>query len=233
MSIEIEKLRSRIQGLRAKTIANGCTEAEALLAAVKVAELLDRHALSMSAAELRETPCERRAYKSVRQKRIPLDDCIGPIALFYDCYVWRERSAAGEVAYVFFGLTADVEAAYCLTEAVDISVRMELGRYKTSVAYARLRHQERHIAHASFATGMVASVADKISTMRVARDARNAGSGRDLVVLKSSILDAELKKLDLKLQGVRRSSRMLSEIAFEAGGAAGEAFSIDRALRKS
>ena len=39
----LDRLKTRIQGLRAKTIANGCTEAEAMLAAAKVAELLERH----------------------------------------------------------------------------------------------------------------------------------------------------------------------------------------------
>ena len=38
----LDRLRTRLQGLRAKTVANGCTEAEAMLAAAKVAELLDR-----------------------------------------------------------------------------------------------------------------------------------------------------------------------------------------------
>ncbi len=40
---ELDKLKTRIQALRAKTIDNGCTEDEALSAAVKVAELLDRY----------------------------------------------------------------------------------------------------------------------------------------------------------------------------------------------
>ena len=38
-----DRLKTRIQGLRSKTTDNGCTEAEALLAAAKVAELLDRY----------------------------------------------------------------------------------------------------------------------------------------------------------------------------------------------
>jgi hypothetical protein len=48
MADELEKLKNRLLALRAKTIANGCTEEEALLAATKVAELLDRHDLSLS-----------------------------------------------------------------------------------------------------------------------------------------------------------------------------------------
>ena len=43
----LDRLRTRIQALRAKTTVNGCTEAEALLAAAKVAELLDRYDLSV------------------------------------------------------------------------------------------------------------------------------------------------------------------------------------------
>ena len=49
----LDKLKMRIQALRAKTQDNGCTEAEALMAAAKVAELLDRHDLSLSDVELR------------------------------------------------------------------------------------------------------------------------------------------------------------------------------------
>ena len=86
----LDKLKTRIEGLRAKTIDNGCTEGEALAAAAKVAELLDRYNLSLTDVELRDAPCERRAYETHRKKRIPLDDCIGAIADFCDCRVWRE-----------------------------------------------------------------------------------------------------------------------------------------------
>ena len=166
----LDKLKLRIQALRAKTIANGCTEDEALSAAAKVAELLDRHDLSLTDIEMREAPCERRAYETHRKKRIPLDDCIGAIAHFCDCRVWREKNAAGESSYVFFGLRSDIEVAHYLAELIDAAVRAELGRYKTSADYGRFRHQERHLANASFALGMVASIADKLMGMKAGRD---------------------------------------------------------------
>ena len=59
MSTERDRLKARIAALLAKTVENGCTEGEALSAAAKVAELLDRHALSLSDVEIRESPCER------------------------------------------------------------------------------------------------------------------------------------------------------------------------------
>lgn len=231
MDADFDKLRNRIEGLRAKTIANGCTEGEALAAAAKVAELLDRYDLSLTDIEIRAAPCERRAYETHHKKRIPLDDCISAIADFCDCRVWREKNPAGEGRYVFFGLRSDVEAAHCLTELIDGAVRAELGRYKTSPEYRRFRHQDRHMANASFALGMVASIADKLIAIKSARDAGNNGTGRDLVVLKGSVVAAEFEKLGLGLRTVGRPSRMVSPAAYDAGGVAGASLTIDPAVR--
>jgi hypothetical protein len=206
----IDKLKTRIQALRAKTIDNGCTEDEALSAAAKVAELLDRYDLSLTDVEIREAPCERREYETHRKKRIPLDDCIAAVANFCDCLAWREKDQAGESRYVFFGLRSDIEVAHYLTELIDAAVRFELGRYKTGTEYRRFRHKERHMANASFALGMVASIADKLTVMKAARDDANHSTGRDLVVLKTSVVDAEFEKLDINLRTVRRSSRVVS-----------------------
>src|SRR3977135_2199813 len=197
---ELDKLKTRIQALRAKTIDNGCTEEEALSAAAKVAELLDRHDLSLTDVEIREAPGERREYETHRKKRIPLDDCIGAIANFCDCRVWREKNQAGETRYVFFGLRSDIEVAHYLTELINTAVRSELGRYKTTPDYRRFRHKERHMANASFTLGMVASIADKVKAAHAGADKERVGTGRDLVVLKAAVVDAELEKLDLKLR---------------------------------
>lgn len=228
----LDRLKTRIQGLRSKTTDNGCTEGEALSAAAKVAELLDRYDLSLTDVEIRDAPCERRDYETHRNKRIPLDDCVGAIADFCDCRVWREKNSAGEARYVFFGLRSDVEAAHCLTELIDLAVRSELGRYKTSADYQRFRHQERHMANASFTLGMVASIAAKLTAMKARRDQANTGAGRDLVVLKASVVDAELDKLDLKLKTVRRATRMVSPEAYDAGGVAGAALALSLAIRE-
>jgi len=229
----LDKLKTRIQALRAKTIDNGCTEDEALSAAAKVAELLDRYDLSLTDVEIRESSCEQRTFETFRKKRIPLDDCIGAIAHFCDCRVWREKTPTGDPRYVFFGLRSDIEAAHYLTELIDSAVRSELGRYKTAPAYQRFRHQERHLANASFTLGMVASIADKLTAMKAGRDRANSEAGRDLVVLKSAVVDAELDKLGLKLTTVRRATRMVSPKAYDAGGAAGASLAIDPGTRET
>src|SRR5271169_6221371 len=57
--------------------------------------------------------------------------------------------------------------------------------------------------------------------MKQERDAVINGTGRGLVVLKASVVDAELEKLDLKLRTVRRATRMVSPTAYEVGETAG------------
>lgn len=226
-----DRLKTRIQGLRSKTTDNGCTEAEALSAAAKVAELLDRYDLSLTDVEIRDAECEQRGYETYRKKRVPLDGCIGAIANFCDCRVWREKNPAGEARYVFFGLRSDIEVAHYLTEVIDNAVRFELGRYKISAGYRRFRHQDRHLANSSFTLGMIASIAGKLKVMKRERDTANNGTGRDLVVLKASVVDAELEKLNLKLRTVRRTTRLVSPTAYEAGGAAGASLAINPGIR--
>jgi hypothetical protein len=229
----LNRLKTLIQGLRAKTTDNGCTEDEALSAANKVAELLNRYDLSLTDVEIRVAPCERREYAPHLNKRIPLGDCISAIAHFCDCRVWREKTRTGDPQYVFFGLRSDIEAAHYLAELIDSAVRSELGRYKATTAYQQFRHQERHLANASFTLGMVASIADKLTAMKAGRDVANNNAMRDLVVLKSAIVDAELQKLDLKLRTVRRPTRMVSPKAYDDGGAAGASLAINPGNRET
>lgn len=114
---------------------------------------------------------------------------------------------------------------------IDGAVRSELGRYKTSKAYQRFRHNERHLANSSFTFGMVISIAEKLNAMKAARDTANETSGRALVVLKSAVVDAEMKKLNLNLRSARAPTRLISETAFEAGEAAGASLAINPAVK--
>lgn len=151
---------------------------------------------------------------------------MGAIAHFCDCRVWREKLADGEVGYVFFGLRPDVTVAHYLADMIDNTVRSELGRYKTSAAYLRFRHNERALANSSFTLGMIASIADKLVAMKDARDTANRGGGRELVIVKAATVDTELAKLGLNLRRSSGGRRMVSPDAFDAGSAAGAAMAI-------
>ena len=54
----------------------GCTEQEALAAAEKVAELLDRYGLSLSELDFKEQACEGASIETERRRAGPVDDCV-------------------------------------------------------------------------------------------------------------------------------------------------------------
>lgn len=228
----LERLKTRIQALREKTVTNGCTESEALAAAQKVAELLDRHNLSLSDVDLRKSDCETRSIDTARKTRIPLDYCISAIAAFCDCKAWQEKDQHGYNRFVFFGLRQDVEVAHYLADMIDVAILTEQAHYKFTSEYQDLPSSARATATSSFGTGMAISISQKLKDMKAARDVQNAATGRDLVVVKGVVLDREFDKLGLKLARAKNARRHVAADAFDAGKEAGARFSLHPALRK-
>lgn len=112
---EREKIAARIRALRSKTVANGCTEEEAMSAAELLAKLLAQYNMTLDEAELRESPFER---TSVKQ-----DDWVGEklwvvadgIAFLTGARYWSSRPGfVREVS--FFGFKHEVEVARYLLE---------------------------------------------------------------------------------------------------------------------
>ena len=224
---DLDRLKTRIQALRARTVENGCTEQEALAAASKVAELLDRHDLSLTDIEIREEPCERAVLETHRKQRVPLDGCVNAIAAFCDCRVWREKNAAGEFRYVFFGLAPDVAVGHYVAELVATAMATDVERFKRTKEYQRYRPNDRRAISASFLHGMVASISEKLTAMKRDRDVVNASTGRDLVVVKQAVVEEELAKLNMNFRRPKASGRMIEKNAYEAGQAAGRNLAIN------
>ena len=223
---DLDRLLARIQALRAKTVAQGCTEAEAMAAAEKVAELLDRYGLSLSELDLRGQSCEGLAVETDRRRRGPIDDCMATIALFFDCRIWAETSPAGTLRYVFFGLRADVRAALYLHDLVALAFETETDRFRRGPVYQGTHTSQRAKATNSFQLGMARGIINKLKSIRTDREAAlRAGTGRDLVPVKASVVDAEMAKLGLNLRAKGGTTRrtVLTE-AYQHGQAAGNRF---------
>ncbi|MDO8605649.1 MAG: DUF2786 domain-containing protein [Phaeospirillum sp.] len=223
MATDLDKLKTRLQALRAKTITNGCTEEEALAAAAKVAELLDRHDLSLSDLEIREEQCERSAIETNRKQRQPISACIPAIAEYCDCKVWREKDETGRIRYVFFGLRPSIEMAHYVHDVISSAMRTAWEGYAGAQRFIRYANDEK----GSFLFGMAVSIADKLTAMKAERDEANrASSGRDLVVIRHAIVEAEFTRLDLNLRRARASGKKVAAGAFEAGQAAGQSLAL-------
>jgi hypothetical protein len=223
---DLDRLVQRIQALRAKTVEQGCTEQEALAAAEKVAELLDRHGLSLSELQLRQQACEGIGIETGRRRTGPIDDCVPATAEFFDCRVWGEKSASGELRYIFFGLPADVEAAHYLYDLIERVFETETEEFRSGEFYAETHSRDRRSATNSFQIGLARGIRAKLHELRQAREAAlHSSSGRDLVPIKASIVEDEMAKLGLTLRARSRSSkRYVLTDAYEAGHEAGKRF---------
>ena len=216
---ELDKVLARIQALRAKTVDRGCTEEEAIAAAGKVAELLDRYGLSLGEVELKEQACEGFGVDTGRRRFGPIDDCIPTVGAFCDCRVWSEKAADGQIRYVFFGLPADVAGARYLYELVERAFATETELFKRSELYAGPRSGERRSATQSFQTGLAHGIARKLDELhRQRKETVRAETGRDLVPVKEGVVEDELAKLGLRFhaRGGGRGRYVLRE-AYEAG----------------
>jgi hypothetical protein len=168
---ELDRLIGRIQALRAKTVEQGCTEQEALAAAEKVAELLDRYGLSLSELDLKQQACEGVSVETGRRRVGPVDDCVPAVAAFFDCRAWGEKSVSGTLRYVFFGLLADVAAARYLYELVERAFETETARFRAGETYTTMPTRVRRTATHSFGIGLIRGIATKLRTLREAREA--------------------------------------------------------------
>jgi hypothetical protein len=229
---DLDKLMQRIRALREKTVDQGCTEQEAMAAAEKVAELLDRYGLSLSELDLRKQSCEGIGVETGRKRRGPIDDCMGTIARFFDCRVWGETADDGTLRYVFFGLPGDVQAAVYLHDLVAATFTTETGTFQREKFYRSLDSGQRRSATNSFQVGLAQGIIDKLNASRKARDSATSGSaGRALVPVKQSIIDEELQRLGLSLRRVSSSRRTVISDAFDAGKKAGKKFEYRQGIQ--
>ena len=222
---DLDKLMQRIRALREKTVEQGCTEQEAMAAAEKVAELLDRYGLSLSELDLRKQSCEGIGVETGRKRRGPIDDCMGTIAVFFDCRVWGETSADDTLRYIFFGLPGDVQAAVYLHDLIVLAFATETRTFQAGEFYGSLESGPRRSATNSFQVGLAQGIIGKLNTLREARNAASGGSsGRALVPVKQSIIEQEMERLGLTLRRLNATRRTVIPKAFSAGKTAGEKF---------
>jgi hypothetical protein len=229
---ELDRVLQRIQGLRAKTTDQGCTEEEALAAAAKVAELLDRYGLTLNEVTIRNELCEGVSIATDRRRASAVDSCVQAMAAFWDCKAWGEKTASGAIGQVFFGLKADVQAARFLYELIEQAFDTETEAFRRRDLYLELAGKDRRAAISSFQRGLANGINFKLARLKEQRKAAMVKtSGKDLVPLKADLVEEELEKLGMSFTSktVRRRS-LVNGSAYRAGEAAGRAFEPHRRI---
>jgi Protein of unknown function (DUF2786) len=238
---EVSRVKGRIKALTEKTVANGCTEAEAMAAADMVGRLLERYALSMDEIEIRTARCVQAEVPLGGLRRRPIDGCVPTIARFCDCKVWLARAAAPDPAqpdfdptrpgsrYVFFGFETDTALATYLFAVIDRAVSTETAAFRQ--LNPRFRGVRLRQASSSFQHGVVARVSERLDAMHRARDAAvraQRSTGTALILAKDRVVEDAFRETDVRLVSMNATGRRVISTAFRAGWAAGDRVNLNR-----
>ncbi len=224
-----EAILTRIRALQSKTTDRGCTEQEALSAARKVAELLDRHGLTEAELTRQENPCIRQDLRTGRARPGPYDACGPYVAAYFDVRTWLEHDAEGTLHHVFYGLPPDVEAAIYLMHLIAHAFETEANLFRNGPGYLKGRGNGRRILHTSFMLGLSRGICTKLDTMLAERNQTRAAS-QSLIVAKSHVIEAGLSKLGIRFRTRSAAPRRVNSEAFTRGETAGTQFNIKPGL---
>jgi hypothetical protein len=193
------RMIERVRALLAMTTKNGGTEAEAMSAAAKAAELMEQYDLEL--ADVKSLEDERIGQQSKpfaadgRPREMHAAGIYVSVAIanFFDCKCWRN---ATEV--IFFGMKDDVELAHAMLSMIRLAMDRELMDFMANEA-AKGAGRPRSLM-TSFMKGMGHRVRDRIAQLKDARTANVRAKGKDLVMVKGNLVEAGLCRTDARPQ---------------------------------
>jgi hypothetical protein len=223
-----ESLAQKLQALQNMTVANGCTESEALVAAGKAAELLQRYGLSMQElkAAAPDQLCDQNSLGCGLPRYTHEVRFLAPvIAEFTKTKTWISRTNT-EVEVTFFGLKADVQIASYLFDIFRSAMETEWSVYWG--CYGVEPNVNRRTTRRSFMFGMIKRLQARIGELiEKTKSAPVLSESREIVVLRAEIVEKAFRNLDIRLKKSRRKiSNNWNADAFAAGQVAGDNVSI-------
>jgi hypothetical protein len=219
-------LISRIHKLRALAECAGATEAEALAAAAKMAQLIAEHNVAATELTLRRDAqgCIIDFLYIAQGEKSNWQHIHGPIARLFKVKSFRSREKAdllglgileSVVTIHFFGFPEDVAAAKAMMKLMELACIREITAWCKKPRGKTLRPD--------FETGLYARLRERIEAM-VPPPA--ASTSRSLMVLKDQLVSNEwaqwLKDHDMTIRKGRNGGRQIDERAFSHGQAAAD-----------
>ena len=190
---ERENKLAQIRALMARTVANGCTEAEAKAAAAAVDRLLAKYEIDLDEVTVREQEIVRLNVAGVRHHEV--SGAALRIAMFTDCKAWTDGPCI-----VYFGFQVDTEIAEYLTLVFKRAIDREGDHFVLfNPEYTALGRHKQAGMLSSFKMCMASRLGERLSELKSARDFRQRTTGRDLVLIKSPMVDQAFEALGLIL----------------------------------
>jgi len=246
MSTELDRIKFKIKSLAAKTVANGCSEQEAISAMEGVGRLLAQYNLTMEECDVRESVCKTIFMDIGRERRHPIDSCINSLADLVGARCWFHRrwGKGGRMPsqYAFFGQEQDLELISYLFKVIHSAIEAESKAFKQSAEYAERgadysnsgwKAGARRSATVSFQRGMASRIGQRLRELKAANEAelaKHRTTGTALVVLKKQIIEDAWQNEGIKLSSARSSYAIRDSSAFEHGHRAGDKVNLSRPI---
>lgn len=217
---DIRAIRDKIRALRARTVANGCTEAEAAQAAETAMRLMAEHDVS---TEEVERPEYEEVAVTIGGRRSVIDSLWPRIARVCGCACFVSERSNGR-AIVYFGLGPNPDVAAYVHEVCAGAVNRAVADFRKTPEYQRKRiARTRNELVRAFTEAMVARLAQRLEQMRF-----GIGWG-NLLVQVDQARDALATRYDLRTMAPIKSASKSVKLmgARAAGHAAGQAVDVN------
>ncbi|MFM7085311.1 MAG: DUF2786 domain-containing protein [Hyphomicrobium sp.] len=229
-----ERVINIVLELRKRTTENGCTEAEALLAATKISKLMEEYQLSISDIhEIRDDTyiALKRQYGGGSPQRRSWHETNrtwSAISVFTETKYWRDRDNL-----VFFGSQTDCEIAFFLCDLIKSASELEWKNYKLTKITPTNRR-----GRTSFMAGFSLRISERLLVLKTKREEglKQKEQSRALVVIKDKVLTEKFSDyrrqtgLSLRSLSISRSTHFDRE-TFGAGKTAGERVNITTGIK--
>lgn len=215
---------ARIRALTQKTVANGCTEAEAQAAAAMIDKLLALYEVDLDEVTLQQE--QEVILTTIAAAHHDVRFAALRISTFTDTKPWVQK---GCICYL--GFEVDVGVAEYLTLLFMRAIDREASTYTMFNAEYALMNSigQQEMLH-SFRIGCAGRLGERLIELKSKRDFAQRSSGRDLVLVKKPLVDEAFASLGLELGPAGRGVSIRNQSAYAAGRDAADKVSISQGV---
>ena len=220
----MKNIVEKIRALSERTVENGCSESEALIAAKKMSALMEKHNISLSEVNMKERSCSGLEVQT-GTSRMPR--WIADLASFCAWHYDAKLIYTGSIL-TFFGLSEGAEAGKALFNVLSSAVKCETSLYMlTSEYFNNRKFNSSRVLTNSFRLGMVYRLSERLEEIKKQRDASvEKTTGTSLVVVKDALVEEEARKAFSDIKTAKNTDPAIDYDALMSGKAAGNNVSL-------
>lgn len=210
-----------IKALLSKTVENGCTEDEMASALALAKKLMDQN-------DLDETDLQFGGESVTVETVVKTDfdkirgELVVPVGRFCHCSAWVVGKGSDTIS--FAGLESETIFAHWLLDMLADFALFSLRSWSD-----RQRQRVTRLERSAFLIGCARRIAERLTAL-TPRPVQ--GNGRDLIIVRSQLIDAELEKRGIKLRDTFKLYS-LDPKAYAAGEEAGDRAQFNRPVNGS